>query len=111
MEFNEDAVLAVKRGAYWLDNNYPDWAQRIQLDELEMDDCATCIVGQAIGDFSETVAEAGNVAMYSLEALNWSVENGFDIPDNVEDYAETQYRYRELETLWTEQVKERLGEG
>lgn len=107
--FNEDAVLAVKRGAYWLDNNHPDWAQRIQLDELEMDDCAMCVVGQAIGDYSDAIAKAGNVQVYSLDAMEWSIDHGFDIPDSVEDYSDTQKRYRELETLWTDQVKARLG--
>lgn len=108
---NEDMILAVKRGAHFMDEHYPNWATAIQLDRLEMNDCAVCVVGQAIGDYSNSIAEMSGTRSYSREANDWAEENGFDVPNALSgDYAIQNY-YRKLETLWTEQVRERLGDG
>lgn len=39
----------VKAGAAFLDENYPGWLDRINLDELHMDSCDACIIGQVAG--------------------------------------------------------------
>lgn len=41
----------VAAGAAFLDERYPGWVERIDLDGLEMDDCANCIIGQAVGNY------------------------------------------------------------
>lgn len=106
---NEDYILAVKRGAYWMDENHPDWAQRIELDCFQMDDCQECIVGQAIGDYGTSIAKASGSHSWSKVGNDWAVEHGFDVPMKAyEDDAEYE-AYLDLETLWTEQVRDRLG--
>lgn len=109
---NEDLKLAVKQGAYFLDSYLPSWASAIRLDDLEMDDCASCIVGQAMGNYSTTLSEASGCEMYSQAAYDWAVEKGFDIPQEFFEISVSYANqcYRELEELWTEQVRERLAD-
>lgn len=112
----EDMKLAVKHGSYWLDENYPGWAQKIDVTNLHMRYCTTCVIGQAVmhKGYTEVVREA---AGDFEDNQAWAVDNGFDIytsdllsPGFRNDYNEIMNsRYDTLETLWTEEVKNRLG--
>lgn len=107
---NEDMQLAVKRGSYYMDENYPNWASAINFDTFEMDNCQQCIVGQAVGEFGVSIARASGQKPYSNEANLWAVEHGFDVTEIAYDESELGFvAYQELETLWTEQVRNRLG--
>lgn len=100
---SEDMRLAVKRGAHWLDENYPGWALKINLNNFSMLSCERCVVGQAIGDYSLTIYNAASGSeLWDIDSWHWAVNNGFDAPGLEES------QYMELEILWTEQVKERL---
>lgn len=105
---NEELQLSVKRGAYFLDEHYPNWATTIRLDKLKMDQCANCIVGQAIGEYSSSIAAACGVEPYSKAAFAWAIDNGFDVPDE-SMRGQAEECYQELEVLWTEQVKARVS--
>jgi hypothetical protein len=110
--FDENMNLAVKRGAYMLDERMPRWAELIRLEDLEMDDCASCIVGQAVGSYATGIAKLSGISEYSREAFDWAIDHGFDLS---EDYFEKEggvagyNAYRQLETLWGEEVRKRLG--
>ncbi len=108
---NEDAKLAVKRGIYWLDENHPGWEKKIDLDTFDISECSSCVVGQAIGDYNESIRDASGVNY--PEYLGWAVEHGFESPVAMQ-YSmgistNVSYGYSEIETLWTEEVKSRLG--
>jgi hypothetical protein len=47
----------VRNGARWLDENFPGWMDRINLDTLALDDANTCICGQV---FNEDAKEWNN---------------------------------------------------
>lgn len=115
---NEDAVLAVKRGAYWLDENHPGWVRKINLASLDMKLCNTCVIGQAVGDYYDTIRGAVTADHDdSIGADEWAVENGFCSPGVYGPEVGSYRSYREvddayygaLETLWTEEVRKRLG--
>lgn len=40
----------VAAGAAWLDEHRPGWVDRIDLETLDLGDCANCIVGQEFGE-------------------------------------------------------------
>jgi hypothetical protein len=117
MDFiHEDAILAVKRGIYWLDENHPGWAQDINLDELDMSECTDCVIGQAVGSYSYTINKAATGDANEWDhaaATQWSVEHGFEYPGTLAyanpGYAAPSYGYRELDTLWSDEVRKRLG--
>lgn len=93
---SEDVKLAVKKGANWLDLNHPGWAHKLDINKLNMDDCQNCVIGQAVGNYWETIG-----------GTRWAIEHGFDTPSNSTDIAAQ--GYADLETLWTNEVKKRLG--
>jgi hypothetical protein len=113
---NEDAKLAVKRGINWLDENHPKWVSRIDLTKLDMSECSDCVIGQAVGDYSlvtRNVVGAPTTEMYGSSAV-WAVQHGFESPGIIV-YQEltgdrsASYGYRELDTLWSEEVRKRLA--
>lgn len=106
----ENMKLAVKRGAYFLDERYPNWASAINLDNLVMDDCERCIVGQAIGDYGQAIGKAAGVQPYTRDSHHWAVDHGFDLPDDIYNQNDQILgeQFYELEGLWADQVRDRL---
>lgn len=113
---NEDAKLAVKRGINWLDENYPRWASYIDITKLDMSECEECVIGQAVGEYSQITRRAVGAPSserYSSSAV-WAVQHGFESPGTIV-YQEitgdrsASYGYKELDTLWSEEVRKRLG--
>jgi hypothetical protein len=111
---SEDMKLAVKKGAYWMDENHPGWASNIKLNELDMGSCEKCIIGQSIRnmDFFAVIEDVAG-SDYMVE---WAETHGFDAPTadlpcvNFSAYDQELYaRYHKLDTLWTEEVHKRLG--
>lgn len=43
----------VARGVALLDRVRPGWAQLVDLDRLDMQECAACVLGQLYGDFDD----------------------------------------------------------
>lgn len=104
---SEDLKLAVKKGAIWLDDNHVGWETKLNLNSLVMSDCRYCVIGQAIGDYSSTVAHGASVRETPYQ---WAIDHGFTLlfvsgsgwlggPD----------AWHQLESLWSEEVLKRLG--
>lgn len=102
---NEDAILAVKKGTQWLDENHPGWERRLDLSNLEMNNCERCVIGQAVGNFWVTAGEEAD--RVGMDEEEWSVEHGFDV---LFVGTSTTVAYRQLEAEWTRVVTERRGE-
>lgn len=107
---SEDTKLAIKRGVYWLDTNHPGWEQKIDLSNLTMSNCDRCVIGQAVGDYYDTVYNAlvdEEIVINEYQG-NWPVDHGFNvaIPWNSNNGS----NYAALEAGWTEVVMERLRE-
>lgn len=96
----EETRLTVKRGAVWMDQNYPGWAQRINLSNLDMGDCEACIIGQTIGTYDN----------FEPEGFSWAVDHGFDVgaAASIETII---LAYSNLESCWTEEVHNRRYEN
>lgn len=106
---HEDAILAVKRGINWLDENHPNWANEIDLSSLDMSECNRCVIGQAVGDYTFTVKQAAK-ADY-IYVSDWAIDHGFESP-LVKAFRTSErvyYGFNELDTLWSKEVRARLG--
>ena len=57
--FEEIIRERVGFGAAWLDDRLPDWAQRINIDTLNMEDRNLCLIGQLGKDYDKTVEDLG----------------------------------------------------
>lgn len=116
----EDVKLAVKKGSHWMDENHPGWATKIDLGALVMDNCDYCIIGQACMESYWAVIDDVTDFGASIRGETWAIEHGFDAYSG--DIADADWygddghlgpeaynRYSNLEYLWTEEVKKRLG--
>ncbi len=49
----------VARGVAWLDETRPGWAERVDLDRLDLASPCRCVLGQEFGDYFEIVWSDG----------------------------------------------------
>src|SRR5688572_16017504 len=71
---------AVASGARWLDEHYPRWDSRIDLDILDMGDDEDCILGQV------SVSRSYDIAMeaHGLDHVADGVELGFYMTEGID---------------------------
>lgn len=118
----EMAHAAVQRGAEWLDQKCPDWAERIDLTALDLAEPACCVLGQTADCLVGTEKmRGGRAAEFRLEGGYWRVldslgygpfsawqrEHGFDAP--LGRGIEASEAYAMLTIAWTELIRERLA--
>jgi hypothetical protein len=112
----------VQRGATVLDEKYPTWFRKIDLDNLDLGSCEECVCGQlAYSYFTKEACESGDpFAVFGKKLMSrlsfarraivshyWgeaTTEFGFDIPDNLDSSAEG---YAFLDRQWTRQINRR----
>lgn len=102
---DEDIKLAVKRGAAWLDENDPEWVQKIQLETLKMSDSGQCILGQTRGHYAMAISK-----ICGDEHFPWANEHGFNLSEEELDekpIGDIYRGYRKLDQAWTEYIKNR----
>lgn len=107
MFISEDTMLAVKKGATWLDNYHPGWAKKINIDELDMNNCNQCIIGQAVCNYFDLYTKDTHAGWDYQAIEDWAIDYGFQAPDGTD---ESQYqKFSNLETVWSDEVRKRLG--
>lgn len=76
MEATDKIKTAVEKGMELLDARVPNWWRKIDLDELDMKDCAQCVLGQTFGhDIEQALgAEMFGLPRYSHLAKKCSVD-------------------------------------
>lgn len=102
----------VKAGAQLLDEREPGWAQRIDVQGLEMSACKACVLGQLYGDFGAGMDRLWGSKLSALGEASASKMHGFGVADLTEPeefYLEVGLRYDTLRVLWLEQIRERTG--
>lgn len=60
-------IPAVKRGIKFLDENVPDWHDRVDVQKLDLGSCQECILGQLYGSFDDGYRELGLSTIESAE--------------------------------------------
>lgn len=114
-----ELIVAVERGARWLDEHDPNWFERLDLERLDMHDCDRCVVGQLTGG-PERAAFVGwhdrlrelNPDATPARLQLWSLAHGFALPNwpllpPDYDYAAAWWRF--LRGLWVDQVSQRVA--
>lgn len=85
-------------GAAWLDQHEPGWVNLIDLGELDLGECESCILGQLVGDFEDAVQR------HQLVPLT-AVALGFDLdPACPEGDAGCTCDFPALTTAWRELI-------
>jgi hypothetical protein len=83
-----------REGAELLDRRSTGWAERIDLQELEMWDCTRCILGQVFGDYVRGLGGLGICLGYPY---------GFDRPPGGESDD-----YDTMAAAWRAEIRKRL---
>ena len=52
-----DYAARAARGAAFLDGHVPGWAQRVDLDTLDMSNCRYCVLSQVAGNYRDAVQD------------------------------------------------------
>lgn len=89
----------VAKGAELLDKKVPGWEEKIDLNELKLDDCWDCIIGQVLGHYSKE-----NLATIGLRLFESASEHGFSY------WSLTLEEHHELEAAWTKLILERRAQ-
>lgn len=66
------------RGAQVLDEDYPGWEKKVNVETLNIDDLYNCVLGQLYYRYSAGVEALSGYDFYSDEAWQWAVDHGFD---------------------------------
>lgn len=96
----------VAAGVAWLDANAPDWLDRIDLDELQMDDCCRCMLGQVFDDYWKSPLLAGDIAKGSSD-LPSAVPLGFQSQHVDLNSEAADAEYESLAAEWRRVIAER----
>lgn len=98
---NDENARAVARGAALLDEKFPDWYKRIDLDALAMDNCCRCVLGQLFGLYSEGAERIGLWYNGGFPGATERVNHGF--------VRWTQEETVRLNPYWIAAIQERLN--
>ncbi len=84
----------VLRGVALLDEEVPDWREKINSNELDMDKYGWCILGQLFGFYDIGLRQL------KIASRAKSIEYGFD----ARTQSERSKKWNELAQLWREQL-------
>lgn len=94
MEIPEDFKLAAKKGAAFLDEARPGWAEAVNPITLELGFMDQCVLGQLYGDYNQGLSELEVPSHHSVElGFNLRVRRPWD--------------WVKLTRAWVEQIWER----
>jgi hypothetical protein len=95
----------VARGAALLDEKRPGWAAEIDLDDLEMGSCFSCVLGQLFGEFADGADELFPDDWVASEE---DVRHGFDAPANLASW-EANGLYESMDAAWSLEIRRRTN--
>lgn len=99
-----DIRLSVAAGVELLHKKLPGWFNTIETADLDLEECANCVIGQLYGkpfelfQFSEFTA--------ALKGLGVSPYNAFAFGFDVEDADQSPEVYDELREEWVSRIEE-----
>jgi hypothetical protein len=88
----------VAKGMKLLDENVPNWTDKIDLETLELAYCGRCVIGQLFGGY-----RAG-LCQLDLIGGEQDRENGFDITTSANRSTTADEEFAELQAEWTKQI-------
>lgn len=81
----EEFIPRAEKGAEWLDKVVPGWFNRINVQQLDMNSCTSCVLGQACGYYwnvINVIDPKHGLTGPEKSVSPWSIEHGFAIGDH-----------------------------
>ena len=76
----------IEKGIKFLDQNYPDWLDKIDVSELNLNDCHQCVMGQLLGNYIFARKKHGINTLHKL---------GFNITDRYPNHLQLTKEWKE----------------
>jgi hypothetical protein len=96
---------AAGKGAEFMDSYMPDWYKKIDLDDLDIDSCVDCILGQLFGNYETGIKEVWGLGPDDLyDNLDERCKLGFTAVRFWDDRAPL------LTAAWKKEIQDRLSE-
>lgn len=96
---SEEARARVAKGAAWLDENKPGWAQILEHQRIQMANCHRCVLGRLYGQYSTGRKQLG--------LARDSQDYGFYV--DTWDEGEAKAHYAMLHDCWIKAIAERVS--
>jgi hypothetical protein len=93
----------IARGAALLDQQFPGWDEHIDVERLDMLECADCIFGQFFGSYDDGVRTFPQF----VRSNNERYSHGFSLKTN----SENDPRWNELRDAWVRLITLRRTNG
>jgi len=97
--------VRVKRGAEYLDKEWPNWATEIDQDKLNLRQACNCTLGQLYGNYWKP----GSGAITVVGSVENSIRLGFNASTSGNTIQENDRQFITLQRLWLHQTKKRLA--
>jgi hypothetical protein len=93
----QEMRAAIKRGIRLLDENLLNWRKRIDVNELDLSECTSCVLGQIFYDYHTGLHHFN---MRDIDTIEW---HAFGLNLDAEEQP-NKYRieYEQLNKLWKE---------
>lgn len=101
--------MSIREGASFLDDLYPQWYKKIDLEKLDLEHTDNCVLGQlgpVIGvrhrDYFRALSELAY--LYDLgDREKWAMDHGFYLEDGDD------HEYHKLTNKWKRAIRYRLS--
>lgn len=100
-----DIAEAAETGAALLDRRFPDWAEQIDLDSLEMSVSETCILGQLYGSYWQGLAALTMTTPGFADPIDY----GFILPVYLDNNENGDQYWEQLDRAWRDEIANRDG--
>ncbi len=108
--FEQEYKVRAKRGAALLDEVDSKWWEKIQVDDLHMDSCYRCVIGQLLGSYSYRNQLRAALRLTPAYDYEWDYAHGFAIPtmelDECEENGDPD-AWALLTQCWVEEIEQR----
>lgn len=94
----------VKNGMAFLDQRFPDWLYRVNVETLDLVDCEYCVLGQLCGDYEVAATALKLGYIYGEEFRNLAF---IGVPSTGADTEWEDQNWEELTKEWKCQIIER----
>ena len=110
-DLDEDIKLRVKRGAVFLDEKRgPHWAEQVALEELDMNSCLSCVLGQLFGDYRAGADQLKLKRFPFIEGVCEGTTEEFGFQASTAADQHPRGEYYDLSIAWHREILDRRGE-
>jgi len=100
----------IAKGSALLTSTDPMWPEHVDILDLEIDSCRSCVLGQLYSDYDEGIAALFGIGEDPYQDRGKHVEHGFLVERWDMDYDEREQLVTEATIAWVAEIRRLRGE-